>query len=166
MKVLSGGHFALTLESKDLLKGLRKNYTQPRNSGGLIELSGVIGKDGVLQRFNWYWDQITDGLIETDNFPWPQVFQLDKHIVFCNEDSILEYNADFDIVSKISGLTGSTFPWQAASSYDWIYFVNGVEAVVRNPETHAYSLDSSLPVGPGVCNYNGQIIVGNQVLNY
>lgn len=163
MKVLNNGFFSLTLDSTELIKGLRQHDTQPRNGQGFEVMSGVKGKDGSLQRLlSADFPLFPYDALDLSNFPWPQVFRFEKHVVVCNQSSMYEYDATSGWINKLTGITTSSQPWHAASSYDWIYFTNGKVAVVRNPETHAYAVDSSAPVGLGVCNYNGQIIVGDQ----
>lgn len=164
MKILNNGSFSVNIDSSKLVKGLRTHSNQPRNSEQLSVLAGVQGKDGTLQRVTAAeFERFSGTPIESYNFPWPQIFTLDKHYIICNEDNILEYDGtNWEI--KIDRLLPSAFPWYVASSYDWIYFSNGVTAVIRNPETHTYSLDSSAPIGVGICNYNGQILVGDQQL--
>lgn len=162
MKVLPNGHFAVNLDSETLLKGLRTHSNQPRNKPGLETLKGVMGKDGTLQRiFASDFTRITGANIDTGNHPFPQIYRLNKHFIICNVASIVEYDGN-TWNTKISGLTPSAYPWYVASSYDWIYLTNGTVAVIRNPETNTYALSTSAPVGLGVCNFNGQIIVGDQ----
>ena len=63
------GSFSLMIDSVQLSKGLRPSKRSPRNSGYLVECSGAIGKDDVLQVI----DQLTNinttpsEVIGTDN---------------------------------------------------------------------------------------------------
>lgn len=160
MKILPSGHFSYVIDGPTLSKGLRANNANGRNSYALIQSVGAIGKDGTLQSLPTIAlsDLLEDPLVIAEDFPFPQIFTLDKHLIVCNRDSILEWNYD-QLVLKISVEAGEL--WEVASIDNFIYLSNGEVSVVRDPNTGSYALTTDAPVCSAICNFNGQIICGN-----
>ena len=160
MKILPNGYFSYVIDGPTLSKGLRSNAANGKNSYTLIQSIGAIGKDSTLQSLPniILSDLLEDPLVISNDFPFPQIFTLDRHLVVCNRDSILEWNYD-RLVLKISVEGGEL--WEVASIDNFIYFSNGKVSIVRNPNTGSYTLTTEAPVCSAICNFNGQIICGN-----
>ena len=159
MRVLNNGYFSDTWTSEDLSKGLRSTDKSIRNQKVLTRCDGMVGIDGLLGTIptitlSTLW---SNDLIIKDDFPFPQIFALDKFMLICNRASILEYNGA-TLISKISATGGEL--WTVASAHDFIYLSNGVVSIIRDPATGNYSL-SDAPVCSAILNFNGQIICGN-----
>jgi hypothetical protein len=148
------GSFSLTIEAKDLAKGLRPSKRMPRNSGYLFECEGAVGRDGVLQVI----DELTriDTSTITDSFPYPQQFISPNLHIICGQTKIYEWNGSLSAV-KITVTAGG--PWTGFISGEYAYLSNGKVSVERDPGTKAYSL-SSLPYATAICNFKGQILIG------
>ena len=126
----------------------------------MIQSVGAIGRDSTLQSLPSITldSLLEDPLVVAEDFPFPQIFTLDKHLIVCNRDSILEWNYD-QLVLKISVEAGEL--WEVASIDNFIYLSNGEVSVVRDPNTGSYALTTDAPVCSAICNFNGQIICGN-----
>lgn len=159
MKVLNNGYFTITLDGADLAKGLRSNGAEGRNSNRLIQSYGAIGMDTVLQTLpDIVVSALTeDTLVIQDDFPFPQIFTLDRHLLICNRNTVVEWNYD-ELVLKAT-VVGTGGLWEVASVDNFIYLSNGQVSLVRDPATGSYT--ESGPVCEAICNYNGQIICGN-----
>ena len=149
-----GQNFKLTINTQDLVRGLRPSKRAGRNAGYLIQCSGAVGRDGVLQVL----DSMTalDLSAITDGFPFPQIFIFPQMIIVCGETDIYEW-ANSTLVLKLTVSAGAT--WDAIASGEYVYLSNGEVAVVINPDDQTYAL-SDLPVASCICNYNGQILIG------
>jgi len=160
MKTLPNGYFSHEWRSEDLKRGLRSNQRNPRNNPYLTKCDGAVGQDGVLRTLDSMEISalLNDPLVVMNNFPFPQLFLTERHVLVCNETSILELRSG-SLVAVIAGLGGGG-KWNIASSHDWIYLSNGTVSVVRDPSTHVYSLSSVAPKVGAICNFNGQIITG------
>ena len=161
MIVLPNGYLSETFSSTDLVKGLRTTQHNPRNSRQLTKCQGAIGYKGVLKTLEVLEISsiMNDPNIIADDFPFPQLFVLDNHILICNRQSILELQ-DINFVVAISGLDAGG-KWNVLSSHDFIYLTNGVVSILKDPGTKTYSISSTAPIASAVCNFNGQCIVGN-----
>lgn len=160
MKILPNGYFSYTIDGPTLAKGLRSNSANGRNSNALIQSVGAIGRDSTLQSLPSITlnSLLEDPLVIAEDFPFPQIFTLDKHLIVCNRESILEWNYD-QLVLKITVDAGEL--WEVASVDNFIYLSNGVVSVVRDPNTGVYALTTAAPTCSAICNFNGQIICGN-----
>ncbi len=160
MRALPNGAFVESFTT-EISKGLRPSKQAPRNSKYLVQSQGVVGYEGVLKVL----DTLSISSIANDpniilsDFPFPQLFILDKHILVCNRQSILELQ-DNVFILVISGLAANN-KWNVLSSHDFIYLTNGAVAVIRSPESNTYSISSTAPISSAVCNFNGQCIVGD-----
>ena len=204
------GKFSLIFDSSQLSKGLRASKRSPRNSGYLVECSGAVGKDDVLQvidqldnintfpsevigtnnlnytcisphtssaitrpitgaNWNTMWIQKgSDGIawvIGTsykdginDGYPYPQLFVFTNVIIVCGETGIFEWNG-VNLVRKLTVSTGDI--WNAIEFGEYIYMSNNIVSVVRDPLSKVYSITNDLPVVGAMCNYNGQVIIGD-----
>lgn len=204
------GSFSLMIDSAQLSKGLRPSKRSPRNSGYLVECSGAVGKDDILQVIdqltiintvpsevigtdllnytciaphsssditkpitgaNWatVWIQkgsagiawvtgtsYKDGI--NDGFPYPQIFVLTNIIIVCGQTGIFEWDGS-KVVRKLTVTAGNV--WSVTEFGDYIYMSNGVVSVVRSALDKTYSINTDLPIAGTICNYNGQVIVGN-----
>lgn len=147
-----------TFQINTIAKGLRPSKRMVRDSGYLVECSGAIGVDNVLQVI----DQLTriDTSALTVSFPYPQLFVFTNIIIVCTSTGIYEWSGSA-LVSKLTVTAGST--WSAVDFWDYIYMTNGTVVVERNPVTKAYALNTTLPKGMSLCNYNGQVFVASPV---
>ena len=154
MEVFRSGKFSHTISGAKLSKGLRINKRMVRNNDMLVECSGAVGRDNVLQIIEEF--ERLNTIAITDSFPYPQIFVLNQLIIVCSQTTIYEWfnNA---LVEKLTVTAGST--WRVLDFFKYIYMSNGKVSVERDPKLHTYAL-SSLPVATGMCNYNGQIIIG------
>ncbi len=159
MKVLEDGSFLDSWESPLLASGLRQSSKLSRNVKSLTVCDGCIGIDGLL----WTSPDIAvstqhaSALVIKSDFPFPQIFALEKYVVVCNRTTLLEL-VGASLVLKAT-VTGGEL-WSIASSHDFLYLTNGVVSLVRDPLTGVYS-STSAPVCSTVLNFNGQIICGN-----
>lgn len=160
MKILPSGHFSYSIDGPTLAKGLRANKANGRNANTLIQSTGAIGKDGVLQTLPTIIlsTLLDDPLVGSNFFPFPQVFTLDKHLLVCTSTKVLELNYNA-LVLKATVAAGGL--WEVASAEDFIYLSNGVVNLVRDPNTGTYASTLTAPVCGTICNFNGQIICGN-----
>lgn len=160
MKILPSGHFSYVIDGPTLAKGLRANSANGRNSNALIQSTGAIGRNGVLQPLPSITlsDLLEDSLVIADDFPFPQIFTFDNHLIVCNRTTILEWNYT-QLTLEIT-VTGGEL-WEAISVDNFLYLSNGVVSVVRDPNSGTYALTSEAPVCSAICNFNGQIVCGN-----
>lgn len=54
----------------------------------------------------------------------------------------------------------AAYPWRAVSYNGFVYMSNGVVAIKRNPNSGLWEVANDLPVATGICDYNGQIVIG------
>ena len=139
---------------KDLSKGLRKTKENQKNKS-LIYCDGLIGKNGVLKTTDNL-SRIDTSVVE-DNFPFPQLFVLDRFILVCGSSKIYEYENN-TLTLKITVFPGST--WSLVNFGEFIYISNGRTVVVRDVESREYSETTDYPTAMTICNYNGQILIG------
>lgn len=154
MEIFKSGKFSHVIHGSKLSRGLRDNKRRTRNNDMMIECSGAVGRDNVLQVIEEL-ERLNTSVI-TDSFPYPQIFVLNQVIIVCSQTKIYEWFAD-ELVEKLTVTAGST--WRVVDFFKYIYMSNGKIAVERDPNLQTYSL-SSLPLATGMCNYNGQIIIG------
>ena len=156
MKVLEGGKFSDEIPGEVLSRGLRPSKRMARNTKYLIQCSGAVGRDRVLQVVEDLENDRIDTSIITDSFPYPQIFVLVNMILVCGETKIYSYSGTTLTLEIDVGIAGTT--WTLIESYDYIYMSNCAVAVIRNPQTQEFSI-SSLPPARAMCNYNGQVII-------
>jgi len=161
MKILPNGYFSIEYRSEDLVRGLRPSNKLPRNNLFLSVCKGAVGQEGALKTLDPV--ALTTALMESavvvDDFPFPQLFVLERLVLVCNRASIYEYVNGL-VTLGIEGLTGGG-KWALASSHEFIYLSNGSVSLVRDPGTRTWSLNTEAPKSSAICNFNGQIIVGN-----
>lgn len=147
--------FSITIDASQLSKGLRPSKRMPRNSGYLVECSGMVGRDNVLQAL----DELTriDTGVITDVFPFPQLFTFTNLIIICSSTKIYELVGG-SLVEKLTVTAGNI--WSAVDLYDFIYMSNGNVAVLRDPGSKVYSITANQPKAMALCNFNGQILAG------
>ena len=147
--------FSITVNTEKLCRGLRPSKRMPRNSGYLVECSGAVGRDNVLQTL----EELTriDTSVITDAYPFPQLFLFTNLIIVCSSTKIYEYVGG-SLVEKLTVTAGST--WSAIDLYDFIYMSNGAVAVLRDAGDKTYSISTDQPKAMAVCNFNGQVLVG------
>lgn len=160
MKVLPSGHFSYTIDGPTLAKGLRANSANGGNSNSLIKSVGAIGVEGTIQPLPTISlsTLYADPNVVKNDFPFPQIFTLDKHIIVCNRTTIYEWNYT-TLVLKITVTAGEL--WEVASMDNFIYLSNGKASVVRDPNSGVYALTTLAPKCSAICNFNGQIVCGN-----
>lgn len=134
LSMSENGDFKLTIDSSQLVKGLRPSKRSPRNSGFLIESKGAVGLDGVLQAV----EQLTrlDTSAVSSAFPFPQIFVFTNVIIVCFQTAIYEWNGSA-LVSKLAEVKAGG-PWSAADFFDYVYLSNGRKAVVRDASSKTY----------------------------
>lgn len=147
--------FNFLIDSTLLVKGLRSTKRSARNTGGLIESVGAVGKDSVLASL----EELSriDLSVITDTFPFPQIFCFINLIIVCSSTTIYEWNGTA-LVSKLTTTARST--WQAVDFYEYVYLSNGAVAVTRSAEHGTYST-SSLCTAGAMLNFNGQVLIGS-----
>lgn len=128
-----------------------------RNNPYLIEAIGAVPYEGVLEAVEQFSRIDTSAL--TTSFPYPQLFVLSDVIVVCNQTAIYELSSS-TLTLKISGLTAGV-TWSLVDFKTFLYFTNGKIAVKKDSQTNLYSIDSSLPFGTALCNFNGQVFLGS-----
>lgn len=155
MEIFKNGKFSHVIHGSKLSRGLRDNKRKTRNNDMMIECSGAVGRDNVLQVIEEL--ERLDTSIITDGFPYPQIFVLNQVIIVCGQTKIYELIAG-ELVHKLTvHLPGST--WRVVDFFKYIYMSNGAISVERDPNRNYY-YGSGLPIATGMCNYNGQIIIG------
>lgn len=159
MKTLNNGYFSDRWEAGELAGGLRVTDKVPRGTKTLAVCEGAVGIDGQLNTIPvpTISALYASSLVVKDDFPFPQIFTLEKFIIVCNRTSILELTGA-GLVSKATTVEGEL--WSIASSHDFLYLSNGVVSLVRNPQTGEYE-NTDAPVCSAILNFNGQIICGN-----
>ena len=159
MKTLPNGYFSFNYTTGDLNTGLRTSNKLPRNNKFLTTCSGAVGNEGTLSTLETVViSSIVDSNVELDNFPFPQLFITDKHLIVCNENSIQALIGDA-LVVQLTGLPSGNM-WSVVGIHDFVYLSNGVVSVVRDPITQVYSIDTTAPKSSALCNFNGQILSG------
>ena len=161
MKVLGNGYFSEEWTSEDLAKGLRSNANSIRGQKTLTVCDGMVGQDGLLKSLPTLTlsSLYSNPLIIKDDFPFPQIFSLEKFLIVCNRTTVLEYTSTSGLVLKAT-VTGGEL-WSIASAHDFIYMSNWVVNLVRDPSTGTYSSSTAVPICSAMINFNGQIICGN-----
>lgn len=157
MEIQRNGKFTHTVSSAQLSKGLRSDYRGPRNSDFLIKCIGAVGKDRVLSVLEEF--TRLDTSVITDSFPYPQIFVFVNHIIVCSSNKIYELNGTVLTEKLTASVVSST--WDAVDFYDYIYMSNGKVAVTRDPKTQEWNESADLPSAIGICNYNGQVLIGS-----
>ena len=150
-----GRNFTFILDTQDLARGLRPSKRVPRNSGYLVESSGAVGRDNVLQTLDLM--ERMDLSLISDGFPYPQIFVFTNMIIICGETKIYEW-VDSALVEKLTVTAGST--WSAVDFFDYVYMSNGKVAVTRDALNKTYSTTTDLPTCMAMCNFNGQVMIG------
>ena len=147
--------FTMTLDSKDVSKGLRPSSRSPRNSEFDVVCSGAVGRDGVLSRL----ESLTriDTSVITDSFPYPQIFVFPDLIIIFGSTKIYEY-VGTTLTLKLTVTAGNL--WSCIAKGLYAYMSNGVVAVERSPESGVYALATDVPIVESICDFNGQVIVG------
>lgn len=97
-----------------------------------------------------------DGI--NDGFPYPQIFVFPSVFIVCGETGIFEWDGS-KVVRKLTVTAWSI--WSAVEFGDFIYLSNNKVAVIRSALDKTYSITTDLPIVGTICNYNGQVIVGN-----
>ena len=154
MDISRYGKFSFTIDSNDLVKGLRPSKRNPRNSGYLVECFGAVGREGVLQVIDAL--QGIDASALDEDFPFPQIFVFTNVILVCTSTRIYEY--DGTNFNEMLAVPQGTL-WRAADFNNYIYMSNGVVAVVRDMSL-GFLIDTNLPAAESICNFNGQVIIG------
>jgi hypothetical protein len=160
MPTRGDGLFSYEIPTQDLAKGLRVSRRSPRNVKFLTTCEGAVGRDGVLQVI----DDINLDLIDfsatiTDGFPYPQIFVFTNLIIVCSETKIYEYAGGSLSTAKITVAAG--LMWSAVDFVEFIYMSNGKVAIKRSATSGVWAVDATLPIATGICNFNGQVIVGS-----
>jgi hypothetical protein len=156
MYITRDGGFTFEIGSEDLSKGLRSSKHSPRNEKFLVECSGAIGYEKVLQTIEDVTDLLVDTALIVDGYPYPQIFVFVRHIIVCGRTDIYEL-IGVNLIHKLN--VAACIRWSAIDFHDYIYMTNGIVSVVRSPTDGIYSL-STLPTGSTICNFNGQVMVG------
>lgn len=159
MKVLANGYFSDEWEAPLLAAGLRQSSRLPRNAKTLSRCDGCVGVDELLSTSPSIAvsTQHASALVIKSDFPFPQIFTLEKYVVVCNRTTVLEL-VEASLVLKAT-VTGGEL-WSIASSHDFLYLSNGVVSLVRNPLNGEYE-STTAPVCSAILNFNGQIVCGN-----
>ena len=151
-----GSNFTMNLNTQDISKGLRLSKRSMRNSGYLIQSSGAVSREGVLQTLSNMSQE--DFSIITDGFPYPQIFTFPNLIIVCGKTQIYELVAGVLVLQIIVSTAGNT--WSAIASGEYVYMSNGEVAIVRDPGSLTYNI-SDLPSASCICNFNGQVLIGS-----
>ena len=137
-------------------KGIALNNNK-RNQPLLVESIGAIPYQRTLQAIEEFTRTDTSAL--SVSFPYPQLFVLSEHILVCTETKIYEIISG-SLTLKIQGLnTGLT--WNVIDFKSYIVLTNGQTIVEKSPETGEYAVNSTLPIGSCLCNFNGQPLIGS-----
>lgn len=155
MKIINNGKFTYTISGDALVAGLPKAKGQTRNSPGLEEIAGMAVVDGQLQALP---DLVQLATAEiADGFPYPQLFVLANLVLIMGENTIYEYSAA-GLTLKYTGTADSL--WNVADFNTYIICSNGTDVVVRDGLSGTYSTSAAIPACHGLCNYNGQLMIG------
>lgn len=156
LTVARGGKFSFTIESSDLVKGLRTTKQNPRNKDSLIACTGAIGNDGVLSVMDSITQLATTAI--TDGFPFPQIFVFPNMVIICGLKKVYELVGGSLVLKYTATTVGGT--WTAEAFDDYVYMSNGREAVIRDAGSKAYALSTTQPTATTICNFNRQVIIG------
>jgi len=157
ISVAQGGKFTFTIKAKELSQGLRPTKRNPRDNDFLVTCIGAVGKDGVLQVPDVL-TRIATELI-TDGFPYPQIFVFVNMMIVCGLTKIYEWDGATLNLKFTAEEAGGI--WSAIDFYDYVYMSNGKIAVIRDAGSYEYSVSTVQPSATGICNYNGQVIIGS-----
>jgi len=138
-------------------KGMRPTKRNLRDNPYLVSSKGAVPYDGVIQAI----DALTrlDTHMLSVSFPYPQLFVFTYFIIICTSTAIYEWNGT-TVELKLSGLTAGT-TWDAVDFYEYILLTNGRQTVKRSVQTKTYVVDTTVPFGTCLCNFNGQIVLGS-----
>ena len=142
----------------NLKNGLAKNFNK-RNNPFLIESVGAFPQDEMLRALEVFTVIDISSITPIPQFPFPQLFVFSDCIIVCTATQIYEY-ANSTLALKRGGLPpGST--WDAVDFKTYIFLTNGKCAVIKRSNDMEYIVDTDNPYGLGVCNYNGQVLIGS-----
>ena len=147
-----------TFQINTIAKGLRPSKRAIRNSGFLVDCIGAVGRDAVLQVI----DQLTsiDTSALTVSFPYPQLFIMSDVTIVCTSNTIYELVSNA-LVQKITGLTVGDL-WSCAEWKGFVVLNNGQVTVTRGAQSKTYAVDTRIPVGTCVANYNNaRLFIGS-----
>jgi len=150
------GEFSFVIEHADLVRGLRPSRRNPRNEKFLTKADRAIGLDGVLHVLDDLSEDQLDTSLITDGFPYPQLFVFPAVIVVCGKTKVYEYSLGA-LSLKLTVDAGTI--WSGVSYFDYIYMSNGKVSIERDPNTSSWAL-STLPIARGICDLNGQVMIG------
>jgi hypothetical protein len=156
-EALQDGKFTNVWQTPDLMKGLRKDSQIARNSYEMSVLSGMVALNDGFQAI-----PASSSKVDLDSsdpsFPFPQVFVLSRHILYCTSTKIYEVNpVGYTLTLGITVSAGSR--WNVVDFFDYLYASNGTVSVERSA-SGVWSTSSDLPIAYSMCNYNGQVLVG------
>lgn len=157
MEIFRNGKFSHMISGDQLSRGLRYSKRLPRNNNMMTECSGAIGRDNILHIIEEF-NRINTNAI-TDSFPYPQLFVLNEVIVVCSSTTLYEW-FNGALVTKFTATSEQVgHTWKVADYHSTLYLSNGKITVVKDPKLKTYSV-STYPIATGICNYNGQLIIG------
>jgi len=161
MPTLQDGTFSFTIGSEDLARGLRPSKRSPRNTKFLTKCAGAVGLDNVLQALaDITGDRIDTSALAGVAHPYPQLFVFTNVIMVCLSTRIYEYDGTSLTLRLDIGAPNAGISWSAVDFFDYIYMSNGKVVVVRSSESKAWTVTTSLPLASGICNLNGQVLIG------
>jgi hypothetical protein len=139
------------------------------NNPFLVESIGAFPFEKIIQSLGRFTqiDVSTMGGIPGGaplSFPYPQFFVFSDVFVLCTEDAIYEYDPYASPVPTLTLMIDRLTPgvtWDCVDFKSFLYFTNGMTAVVKQPNTGDYVVDTTIGYGRCVCNFNGQILMGN-----
>ena len=159
MEVLRDGTFSYLIGDSNLSRGLRPSKRIPRNREYLVECSGAVGMDRVLQVIDDLETDRLDTSIIVDGFPYPQIFVFTNAIIVCGETRIYEWVAGA-LVLELIVAAGEL--WSAVDFFEFVYMSNNVVAVLRSATSGVYTETAEQPVARAICNLNGQVHIGGR----
>ncbi len=161
MRIAKDGTFSISFSNEQLTAGLRKISANPKNSPFMVQLEGMIGRDGILQALTELdSDELTTAI--ADGFPFPQIFVLSNRILVCGQTQVYELTpgAPPTLALKVTVAAGNT--WRLVDFVDYIFMSNGNAAVTRSASTGVYTDITglgTLPTFTAICNYNEQVFL-------
>jgi len=161
--------------NEKMLNGLRVHYTNPRNSGSLVNCMNILPTEYGLLPYetatslfenDYYYD-----LIPPVDWPFPQMLIGPTYAILCFKTKIYSLNIingiEIDTLIYNFGdqpTWDGTNTWHFADFHHFIVITNGEIMLYRDPENNLWKvlyINNTMPMMGTVCNFRGQLIGGN-----
>lgn len=161
MPILPNGQFSFTIESGELMRGLRPSKRAPRNAKYLVECHGALGLDNVLSVLpQLEGDRIVGAELAGVTFPYPQLFVFINLVIVATRSKIYEWDGtNLNLALDVTGSEGIL--WAAVDFFEYVYMSNTKIAIRRKATDMIWEVAADLPTASSICNFNSQVLIGS-----